>query len=1360
MRLLGKIAKWLGIAIGILLLLVLIIIGGVIGALQTGAGQRFVENFANKEAAGTARITGLSGTVPTNLHIAKVELLDADGTWATLTGLHLQLQLMPLLHRALVIDMLHADAIALIRPEKTTPPAKPAPSSGPISASIPPLPIKVYLNDLSIPKVSIAQAFTGKTAIDVSITGHAQVTGENAGSAHLAIADLDGQGRYGADLALNGQALTATLALDEPAHGMISRVAGLPDLGALHLAAKLDGPQNAAPLTLTLSAGDLTAAINGTVNIPGEAANLAITAHAPAMTPAPGLHWQGVDVALKTSGPFAKPNATGHASLTGLTAQGIALKSLDADVQGNLGAVALKASLAGLVVPGLPASLLGDTPIAVTANARLDQPDEPVHVTIDHPIAHLALAGTLKPAMSADVTLDLPDLTPLAALGQQDIAGSAHITAHATRDAAGTDTQATLAADIALTRAMPQAMALTGGKVHLALTAGMAGQTVTLSNLTLHGDHIDLGAKGSLEQASQTLALDWTLALSRLADIAPQVTGSVAMTGHAAGTFKNLALQSEVKGTVGTTQGGKAVEQLSGPIDLKVDATGLPNAPQANITLTGKPAGSPADIAIRAARSAGGAMTATIDRLTWKSLSGQGAVALAAGATLPTGNIAIDLKRLADFRFLIAAPLSGSLALKLDAPPQQAAHLVLQGRSLAFGTNRVAAVDLTGDVRNPTAAPDIDARVKLSGIDAASIRGNATVTAKGPLSALALTLDATLPDLQGAPASAQTRATLDLPHQRVALAALTAAWHGETLRLLAPAHVDFGSKMDVDRLRIALGTATVDAAGSISPRLNLHVALANVTPALIKPFAPTLQVAGRIDADARLSGTMAAPSGTVTLKGTGLRETVGPAASLPPATIDAKANLSGKSARVQVQLAAGSASHVTLSGTAPLSMTGALDMALNGQLDLALINPIMEASGQQVAGKLNLALRASGSAKVPQIAGSVALAGGRFQDYAQGLTLSAITAHIRAEGQQLVIDSFTAQAGSGKIAIGGTVGALAPTIPINLTVTADNADPVQSDLLTAHFDTQIHVSGAVTSGMTAAGTIRIRRADINIPSNLPPSVAVLHVIRPGDKPTPPAGPGLPINLDLTLIAPRAVFIRGDGLEAELGGKLHLGGSLAALKPSGHFDMIRGQFSLLTTTLNFATGQVGFDGGDITDPSINFQAVTDSGNYTCTLAVTGYASAPKISLSSSPSLPQDEILSQILFKTSTTSLSPFQLAEIASALASLAGVNTGGTAGILGSVRKGLGLDTLSIGSGMGNPTGATTTTQTKTESAPTLQAGRYVAPGVYVGAAQGTSGGANSTAAQVQIDIAKGLKLQTQVGGDSNGVGVTYQFNY
>jgi translocation and assembly module TamB len=90
------------------------------------------------------------------------------------------------------------------------------------------------------------------------------------------------------------------------------------------------------------------------------------------------------------------------------------------------------------------------------------------------------------------------------------------------------------------------------------------------------------------------------------------------------------------------------------------------------------------------------------------------------------------------------------------------------------------------------------------------------------------------------------------------------------------------------------------------------------------------------------------------------------------------------------------------------------------------------------------------------------------------------------------------------------------------------------------------------------------------------------------------------------------------------------------------------------------------------------------------------------------------------------------------------------------LRSALGLDQLSVGSGAGG--------------AATLQAGRYVARGVRVGASQSATGG--QTAASVQIDLAKGLKLETTVAtsssataatpGTSNGtsVGLTYQFEY
>ena len=244
-----------------------------------------------------------------------------------------------------------------------------------------------------------------------------------------------------------------------------------------------------------------------------------------------------------------------------------------------------------------------------------------------------------------------------------------------------------------------------------------------------------------------------------------------------------------------------------------------------------------------------------------------------------------------------------------------------------------------------------------------------------------------------------------------------------------------------------------------------------------------------------------------------------------------------------------------------------------------------------------------------------------------------------------------------------------------------------------------------------------------------------------------------VNLNLEVDAPGQIFVRGRGVDAVLSGKLSVSGTSANPKVGGGFNMQYGTFSLAGVSLTFTHGRVGFDGtgpsGKI-DPTLDFTATDTIGTITATLAVGGYATAPTIKLTSVPDLPQDEVLSYLLFRRSIKSISPFQVAEIAAALASFSGVG-GGATDPLASVRQGLGLDRLTVGSGSGsssNSTGAT------------VEAGRYVANGVYVGGVQGTNGG---TGAQVQIDLYKGLKLDTQVGSSGSGgnqVGLTYQFEY
>ena len=152
------------------------------------------------------------------------------------------------------------------------------------------------------------------------------------------------------------------------------------------------------------------------------------------------------------------------------------------------------------------------------------------------------------------------------------------------------------------------------------------------------------------------------------------------------------------------------------------------------------------------------------------------------------------------------------------------------------------------------------------------------------------------------------------------------------------------------------------------------------------------------------------------------------------------------------------------------------------------------------------------------------------------------------------------------------------------------------------------------------------------------------------------------------MAAHQVVVRGRGLFAELAGSVKVGGSTAAPQPLGSFHMVRGNLSIAGQTLNFDKGEIGFSGGSLTDPSLDFVATSANSTVSASLSITGSASNPKITLSSTPELPQDEVLAQLLFHRSSTSLSPFQLAAIAGSLAELSGATSAAAIRLAGSAR--------------------------------------------------------------------------------------------
>jgi translocation and assembly module TamB len=782
-----------------------------------------------------------------------------------------------------------------------------------------------------------------------------------------------------------------------------------------------------------------------------------------------------------------------------------------------------------------------------------------------------------------------------------------------------------------------------------------------------------------------------------------------------------------------------------GAVTAELHARGLPNAPSASITASGSLDGSPLDIAATLARAGRSGLRAKIERGAWKSAKLDGEWSMESTFADSRGQVHVDVGQLGDLDHLLGRDIRGKL--------EGSAQFIPQGGST-------------------------HARFELDAEDLAfsGFAGTVHVSGEGSTDAVAAKLDIKSPDVNGFPATLAADAAVDLAGDNVRVLHAVAAYRGQQFRLLAPAKMTYAPVLRIDELRLGAQSAVLEIHGELSPDLDLHASLTHVGPKLINAFVPDAVSEGTIEASALLRGTPSAPTGRIQLVVRGIRSAADAAVGLPALDLNAGAELKGNSAAIDVKLNAGSNPLLSVIGDVPLDPAGVYDLKAEGKMDVGNANTLLEARGLHASGELAIDANVAGTLADPRIHGSVTLANGSFRDYVRGVTLTNIAAEIAGNQGTLQIKSFKASAASGTVSMGGSVGILQPGIPVELTLTADNAQPIASNILTANLNADIHVTGKARERLAVAGKIRVNRAVIGIPDSLPPNVAVLDVRRRGQV-VQAAGKQLVIDLDISISARREVLVQGRGLDAELGGDgLHIGGTTDTPVISGRLNLLRGTFSIGSTQLTFdKSSYVSFDGTGLKksiDPTLDFTASTVVQTTTTsaqagtvvTLHITGYADAPKIELTSTGGQGQDEMMALLLFGEPAAQLSAVQLAQVSYALATLAGIGGNGSSNPLTRLQKTLGLDRLSVGQGT-----TTTATGATENTGAAVQAGRYVTKRVYVEGKQSTTG---QSQVEVDVDLTKHLKLQTRLGNGTavqgttpqndpgSSVGLSYQFDY
>ncbi|HTJ90696.1 MAG TPA: translocation/assembly module TamB domain-containing protein [Acidocella sp.] len=915
--------------------------------------------------------------------------------------------------------------------------------------------------------------------------------------------------------------------------------------------------------------------------------------------------------------------------------------------------------------------------------------------------------GLIPQTPSADLTVDVPALAPFGVFVGQQIAGS---TTMQLRAAGQPDGSTTVALDgaVALTQAPYHAAKYVGPAGHFSLRANLANETLSIGLFDASGAAFSASASGSI--APSGFNLKTHLDLPQVADFAPGISGQLTQDGTIVGVPGDFAVNALLTGDILE----KGVP--SGPFSLGINAQHLPYVPSGTLTGSGALENAPLLLAATFARAADGTITLVINNALWRSLDATANLALAPGAYLPTGTADFKLGNLADFQSFSPVPLRGSVNGDFS-------HL--QGQIFRLDLN----------ARNLLVAPQLGTM-------------DTTIHALGPTKALAVKAQARIARVVSAPASLNLAGVLDLDNRSANVNAFRASWRNIDTRLLGPASIATRPGIVVRHLVLGLNGGRIGLDGRLTPQLAATLNVQNLPADTARFFVPDIKATGTLSATATITGPRNAPTGKLTLTAQRLKLHNGQAASLPPADLNASANFNSQNATIDARLTAGPLVALTAHGLVPLRQTGAINLRVNGRTDLRLLDAVLGASGNVVRGVVTVDMAVTGTPAAPQAQGSATLANGSVTNISSGLNLTNISARVSGTGRTVTLQALTATAGQGQITGSGTVDLGAPQIPLSVMVKATHATPISSDIINETLDADLHLAGALRGKMALGGTVRITRANINIPRSLPPNVANLRIIFPGQKPPPPPTKLPPVALDLTISATNQIFVRGNGLFADLGGRLHIGGTAENPVPEGGFDLIRGNLSLAGKTLQFTRGRIGFNGIGFM-PTLDLEATTvTTDNNTATLIVGGTAAQPKITLTSTPPLPSDEILAQLLFGQNTASLTAFQAASLAAALAQLSGV--GGGINPLERVRNVLGLDELSLG---GTGTGP-----------PSVQAGRYVAPGIYVGASQATNG--QGTQASVQINLYRGLKLSTSTGtsstgaGDASSVGLTYQLNY
>lgn len=456
---------------------------------------------------------------------------------------------------------------------------------------------------------------------------------------------------------------------------------------------------------------------------------------------------------------------------------------------------------------------------------------------------------------------------------------------------------------------------------------------------------------------------------------------------------------------------------------------------------------------------------------------------------------------------------------------------------------------------------------------------------------------------------------------------------------------------------------------------------------------------------------------------------------------------------ISVELGAEGPGGATADVSGTLGADGrAADLRVVGAAPLGLANRFIAPRSIEGLSRFDLAMR--GPLGLSALSGSIRADGARLSAPTVGTALRDITGRVDLANGTARLNFAARVEQGGQLSAEGSVGLSAPNVA-NIAIDLDNVRLEDARLYETTAAGQVRVNGPIADGAAITGTINLGETNIRIPNSTIGGAGAVPEIVHINEPPPVRGTrrkagllggsggrasdsaGFP--LDLRIQAPNRVFVRGRGLDSEFGGNLRLTGTTNNIVPLGAFNLIRGRLDILGRRLALEEARITMQGALV--PFLNITATTQVEDTDINVGVFGPADAPEIEFSSSPDLPQEEVLARLLFGRGLETLSPLQAARLALAVRTLAGQ---GGEGLVGRIRGQTGLADLDV--------------TTDAEGNAAVRAGAYLGENLYSDVTVGSTG---ETQLNLNLDVSPSLTVRGGVTNEGEtSLGIFFERDY